>query len=101
MATRDRSKKPGRERVEAGTEVTAAVQQPEPQPERAEPTLHDPAVTDLSRADWIAIFKRAAKEMLDDNMMMIASALAYSSFFAMPSALLVALGLFTLFASPA
>jgi len=42
--------------------------------------------------------KRAAKAMLDDNMLMIASALAYSTFFAIPSVLLVAVGLFTLIA---
>jgi len=39
--------------------------------------------------------------MLDDDMPMLASALAYSSFFAIPSALLVAVGLFTLVAAPA
>jgi membrane protein len=44
--------------------------------------------------------KRAAKSMLDDNMLMIASALAYSTFFAIPSVLLVAVGLFTLVAGP-
>ena len=45
--------------------------------------------------------KNAAKAMLEDNMLMIASALAYSTFFAIPSVLLVAIGLFTLIASPA
>src|SRR5690242_11112382 len=44
--------------------------------------------------------KRAAKSMLEDNMTMIASALAYSSFFALPSVLLVAVGLFTLVVGP-
>jgi membrane protein len=44
--------------------------------------------------------KRAGQSMLEDNMMMIASALAYSTFFAIPSVLLVALGLFTLIAGP-
>jgi membrane protein len=44
--------------------------------------------------------KRAAKAMLEDNMMMIASALAYSTFFAIPSVMLVAVGLFTLIAGP-
>jgi membrane protein len=72
-----------------------------PLPERDEPVLHDAGLRDLSRADWLAITKRAAKEMLDDNMMMIASALAYSSFFAIPSVMLVAVGLFTLIAGPA
>ena len=50
---------------------------------------------------YLAAFKRAGKEMLADNMMMLASALAYSTFFALPSVLLVALGLFTLLAGPA
>src|SRR5207253_791258 len=74
---------------------------PGPQPERGEPRLMDPGLRDLSRRDWIAIFKRAGKEMLEDNMLMIASALAYSTFFAIPSVLLVVVGLFTLIAGPA
>jgi membrane protein len=74
---------------------------PEPQPERREPRLSDPGLTDLSWRDWGAIFKRAGKETLDDNIPMIASALAYSTFFAIPSVLLVAVGLFTLIAGPA
>src|SRR5436853_2344387 len=44
--------------------------------------------------------KNAAKAMLEDNMLMIASALAYSTFFAIPSVLLLAVGLFTLAAGP-
>ncbi|MGH3001600.1 MAG: YihY/virulence factor BrkB family protein [Gaiellaceae bacterium] len=71
-----------------------------PQPERDEPRLRDPGPADLSRRDWLAVLKRAGKEMLDDNMMMIAQALAYSSFFAIPSVLLVVVGLFTLLAGP-
>jgi membrane protein len=82
----------------ARSEVRA--DEPEPEPERSEPKLRDPGLGDLSRRDWIAIFKRAAKESLDDNLPMIASALAYSSFFAIPSVLLVAVGLFTLVAGP-
>src|SRR5581483_3418454 len=74
-------------------------EQTSPQPERREPKLADPAPRDLSQRDWIAIVKRAGKEMLDDNMLLIASALAYSSFFAIPSVLLVVVGLFTLVAS--
>jgi membrane protein len=74
---------------------------PTPQPERQEPRHPDPGLTDLSKRDWLAILKRAGKETLDDNIPMIASALAYSSFFAIPSVLLVAVGLFTLLADPA
>ena len=71
-----------------------------PQPEHEEPKLDHVGVRDLSRKDWIAVFKRAGKETLDDNIPMIASALAYSSFFAIPSVLLVVTGLFTLIAGP-
>lgn len=58
--------------------------------------LQDPGLGDLSRRDWIEILKRAVHEALDDGIPMIASAVAYSSFFAIPSTLLLALGLFTL-----
>lgn len=74
---------------------------PQPQPEHHEERLPDPGPGDLSRRDWFAVVKRAGKEMLDDNMTMYAQALAYSSFFAIPSVLLLAIGLFTLLAGPA
>ena len=74
---------------------------PTPQPEREEPTLREAGLFDLSRRDWLAAAQRAGKAMLEDNMLMIASALAYSSFFAIPSTLLVVVGLFTLIAGPA
>jgi membrane protein len=73
---------------------------PSPQPEHSEPRLRDPGLRDLSLADWRAIVVRAVRESLDDNVPMMASALAYSAFFAIPSVLLVAVGLFTLVASP-
>jgi membrane protein len=74
--------------------------EPTPQPERRESPLHDPGPTDLSARDWLAILVRAGKETIADNMPMIASALAYSSFMALPSILLVVLGTFTLVAGP-
>ena len=46
------------------------------------------------------MFRRAVKEALDDNITLIAAALAYSSFLAIPSALLVVVGLFSLVAGP-
>jgi membrane protein len=49
---------------------------------------------------FLGAAKRAAKEMLNDNMTMIASALAYSAFFAIPSTMLAVVGVFTLVASP-
>ena len=74
---------------------------PTPQPERDEPTLDAPVrLRDLSFADWKASVIRAAKESLNDNVPMMASALAYSTFFAIPAVLLVAVGLFTLVAGP-
>ena len=71
-----------------------------PQPEHEEPTLDDVGVRDLSARDWLAVAKRAGKRMREDNMTMIASALAYSSFFAIPSVLLAVVGVFTLVAGP-
>ena len=75
--------------------------EPTPQPERREPKLSDPRLRDLSFRDWRAIVTRAGKAFLNDNCMMLASALAYSTFFAIPAVLLVAVGVFTLVASPA
>jgi membrane protein len=74
--------------------------EPMPQPERDEPRLVDPGLGDLSFRDWRAIGIRAVKEFLDDNGTMLASALAYSTFFAIPSVLLVVVGVFTLVAGP-
>jgi membrane protein len=73
---------------------------PTPQPERQEPKVRDPGLRDLSFADWKAIIIRAFKKFMENNAMMLASALAYSSFFAIPSVLIVATGLFTLIAGP-
>jgi membrane protein len=73
---------------------------PTPQPERREPKVPDPRRRDLSFADWKSIVIRAFKKFMENNAMMLASALAYSSFFAIPSVLLVATGLFTLIAGP-
>jgi membrane protein len=64
------------------------------------PGRGDPGVTDLSFGDWLGIVKRAGKNTVDDNMPMIAQALAYSTFMAFPAVLLVVLGVFTLVAGP-
>ncbi|HET8812876.1 MAG TPA: YihY/virulence factor BrkB family protein [Gaiella sp.] len=53
---------------------------------------------DISLAEWREISVSAVKESLDDNVPMMASALAYSAFFAIPAALLLLLGVFTLVA---
>ncbi|HEY2372698.1 MAG TPA: YihY/virulence factor BrkB family protein [Gaiellaceae bacterium] len=73
---------------------------PQAEPERQEQRLSDPRLRDLSFTDWKAIVTRAFKAFLQHNGTLLASALAYSTFFAIPSVLLVATGLFTLIASP-
>ena len=48
-----------------------------------------------------AIVARAAKRALADDVPMLASALAYSAFFAIPATLLLVVGVFSLIADPA
>jgi membrane protein len=85
---------------EAPLDDERAGREPMPQPERDEPRLVDPGLRDLSFRDWRAILVRGFKEFLEDNGTMLASALAYSTFFAIPSVLLVVVGVFTLLAGP-
>jgi membrane protein len=73
---------------------------PAPQPERHEPRIEDPGLTELSKRDYKAILIRAAKEAMDDQITDLAAALAYYAFLAIPAVLLVSIGLFGLFADP-
>lgn len=73
---------------------------PEPQPENREERLEDPGPGDLSKRDYGAILKRAFKAFNADHMTNIAAALAYYAFLAIPSALLIGVGLFSLLAGP-
>jgi membrane protein len=73
---------------------------PTPQPERREPKLQDPGLTELSKRDWKAIVIRAGNEALDDQITDIAAALAYYAFMAIPATLLVTVGLFGVLAGP-
>src|SRR5205823_1365065 len=73
---------------------------PEALPEPDEPELADPGPAELSKRDYLAITRRAIKEFNRDHMTNIAAALAYYAFLAIPSALLVAVGTFSLVASP-
>jgi len=66
------------------------------EPHAGESRLADPRLRDLSLRDWREIFVRAVKRLLADHGTMLASALAYSTFFAIPSVLLVVVGTFTL-----
>src|ERR671928_2256366 len=73
---------------------------PEPQPEHREPRLRDPGPTELSKRDYLAILKRSLKEANRDHITNLAAALAYYAFLAIPSALLIAAGVFSLLAGP-
>jgi membrane protein len=78
--------------------------------EQSEPALADERagrpepdeapLEDEGRTGRKAVLVRAVKAFLADNGTMLASALAYSTFFAIPSALLVLVGGFTLVAGP-
>jgi membrane protein len=89
--------RPGRPQVR---DPEADANGPTPQPEHGERRLADPGLTDLSRRDFKAILIRAGKEALHDQITDLAAALAYYSFLAIPSILLVALGVFSAFADP-
>ena len=71
---------------------------PQPQPERHEQKLSDPGLFDLSRQDYVAILKRAVNETRADNITDVAAALAYYTFLAIPSVLLLVIGVFSLVA---
>jgi membrane protein len=72
----------------------------EPQRERDEPKLDDPSPADRSKRGYFAILKRAVKGAGRDHITNLAAALAYYAFLAIPSALLLAAGLFGLLAGP-
>jgi membrane protein len=74
---------------------------PLPKPKRDEPQLVDPGVRDLTKRDYVAIVRRAVKKASNDHITNLAAALAYYAFLAIPSALLVVVGVFSLVASPA
>ena len=71
---------------------------PQPQPEHEEPRLDDPTPRDLSKRDYFAILIRAVRESLQDRITNLSAALAYYAFLAIPSLMLVAVGVFSLVA---
>jgi membrane protein len=71
-----------------------------PLPERREPRLEEPGPKDLSKRDYLAIVIRAGKEAKDDEIQDIAAALAYYAFLAIPSVLLLSVGIFSLVGNP-
>ncbi len=83
-------------RVREDPGVTA---QPEPK-EPDDSRLVHPRLRALSLRDWRGILIRSGKGFMADNGTMLASALAYSTFFAIPATLLVVVGAFTLVVGP-
>jgi membrane protein len=69
-----------------------------PQPEREERNVSDPSLGDLSKHDYKAIYVRAAKKSIKDHIPNLAAALAYYAFLAIPSLLLISVGVFGLVA---
>ena len=101
LRAHDRERIPSdRERSRPAPDEAQLDDAPEPQPEHDEPRLRDPGVSDLSRGDYVAILKRSIKKANADHVTNLAAALAYYAFLAIPSALLIALGLLGLLASP-
>ena len=83
-------------RAREDPDVTA---QPEPDEPHRSRLIH-PRLRALSWRDWRGILVRSVKGFMADNGPMLASALAYSTFFAIPATLLVVLGAFTLVVGP-
>src|SRR3954449_9161648 len=73
---------------------------PGPQPEREEPRVDDPGLRDLSRRDYGAAGMRALKKAKRDQIPHLAQAVAFNGFLAIPSTLLLALGIFSAVAGP-
>jgi membrane protein len=66
------------------------------------PTRHtaEPDLADLHTGGFLRVLVRAAKRTMADNMTSVAKGVAYGTFFAIPSALIVALGVLNLTAGP-
>ena len=73
---------------------------PQPQPEHGEPRQPDPTPASLSGRDYLAILRRSFSEFRQDNLTTVAAALAYYAFLAIPSVLMVAVGVFGLVSDP-
>lgn len=59
-----------------------------------------PGLTDLPARDYKSVFVRAVKRTMADNMVSVGKGVAYGAFFAIPSAMIVALGVLNLTAGP-
>jgi membrane protein len=77
---------------------TAAEPEARPAPDAV--TDDDVDVTDLRSGHFVSILKRAVREAIADEIPDSAAAVAYYAFLAIPSLLLVSVGVFSLVASP-
>jgi len=73
---------------------------PDEAPLDTESRFCDPRIRGFSLGEWKGIFVSAVRAFMSHNGTMLAAALAYSTFFAIPAVLLLAVGLFTLVAGP-
>ena len=73
---------------------------PDEAPLYPESRFCDPRIRGFSVREWKGVFVGAVKAFMSNNGTMLASALAYSTFFAIPAVLLLVVGLFTLVAGP-
>lgn len=71
-----------------------------PLPDEAPLEDTEVGVTDLGARDYAAIFKRAGKRAMDDQITDAAAAIAYYAFLAIPALLLISVGVFSIVASP-
>jgi membrane protein len=79
-------------------ELDVGAESSRPQPELDEEKVAEPSLGDLSKHDYVAIFVRAAKKSIKDHIPNLAAALAYYAFLAIPSLLLISVGVFGLVA---
>ena len=85
---------------DGGGEGALPTEAPRPQPEHEEPRLQEPTPRQLSKRDYLAVLWRSAKKASADHVTTMAAALAYYAFLAIPSVLLVAVGVFSAAAGP-
>jgi len=76
------------------------VRRDRPPPDEAPLESHDPGVTDPGTRGYASILKRAGKAAIDDQIADSAAAIAYYGFLAIPAVMLIAVGVFGVFAGP-
>jgi membrane protein len=92
--------KPGAPDSTDGQPHAGELRQPPDAPPSVESGDEQVGVTDLRVRDYAAIFKRAARAAVDDQITDAAAAIAYYAFLAIPALLLISVGVFSIFAGP-